>query len=39
MTDRNTVKHLSGPMTTETVDDVTQTTSASVVTLSSSSGW
>jgi len=38
MTHRNNVEHLSVAMTTETVDDVTQTTSTSVVTSWSSHG-
>jgi len=38
MTDRNNVEHLSVAMTTETVNDVIQTTSASVITSSSSRG-
>ena len=38
MTDRNNVEHLLVVKTTETVDDVNQTTSTSVMTSSSSHG-
>jgi len=37
MTDANSIKHLSVVMTTQTADDVTQTTASNVVVLSSSS--